>query len=131
MSDAAYQLKVSLRDISPMIWWRLLVSADLNSYGLHRAIQIAFGKDHHLHAFELHGRRHGAMWTGERHHHADGREASCASGWTPARGGLENLLAFAGLASERPCGLTLSRSSPDVQKRPTPDQGAGHKEVRR
>ena len=83
MSDAAantvYQLKVSLRAISPMIWRRLLVPADLTLYGLHRVIQIAFGwEDYHLHAFKLHGRRYGTMWTGERHHHADGREVALA-----------------------------------------------------
>jgi hypothetical protein len=62
MSDAAmfvaYRLKVSLRGISPMIWSRLLVSAGMTLYELHRAIQIAFGwEDYHLHAFKLHGRR--------------------------------------------------------------------------
>lgn len=83
MSDLAalviYQLKVSLRDISPMIWRRLLVPADLTLFGLHRTIQIGFGwEDYHLHAFKLHGRRYGTMWTGERHRHADGREVALA-----------------------------------------------------
>lgn len=74
-ADTVYQIKVSLRDISPMIWRRLLVPADLTLHGLHRAIQIAFEwQDYHLHAFKLHGRRYGTMWTGERHYHADGRE---------------------------------------------------------
>lgn len=78
-ADTVYRLKVSLRDLSPMIWRRLLVPADLTLYGLHRAIQIAFGwEDYHLHAFKLHGRRYGTMWTGERHHHADGREVVLA-----------------------------------------------------
>ncbi|MBN3538517.1 IS1096 element passenger TnpR family protein [Sphingomonas pseudosanguinis] len=39
----AYRLKVGLRDISPMIWRRLLVRSDLTLFGLHRVIQIAFG----------------------------------------------------------------------------------------
>ena len=83
MSDPAtfdiYQLKVSLRDISPMIWRRLLVPADLTLFGLHRNIQIVFGwEDYHLHAFKLHGRRYGTMWTGERHRRADGREVALA-----------------------------------------------------
>ena len=78
-ADTVYHLKVSLRDISPMIWRRLLVPADLTLYGLHRAIQIAFGwEDYHLHAFKLHGRRYGTMWTGERHRHEDGREVALA-----------------------------------------------------
>ena len=83
MSDPAafviYQLKVSLRDISPMIWRRLLVPADLTLFGLYRTIQIVFGwEDYHLHAFKLHGRRYDTMWTGERHRHADGREVALA-----------------------------------------------------
>ena len=79
VADTVYRLKVSLRAISPMIWRRLLVPADLTLYGLHRAVQIAFGwEDYHLHAFRLHGRRYGTMWTGERHHHADGREIALA-----------------------------------------------------
>ncbi|WP_445177242.1 plasmid pRiA4b ORF-3 family protein [Rhizorhapis sp. SPR117] len=50
----AYRLKVSLRDISPMIWRRLLVRSDLTLFGLHRVIQIAFGwEDYHLHAFKV------------------------------------------------------------------------------
>jgi hypothetical protein len=36
------QFTMSLRGISPMIWRRLLVPADLTLYGLHRTIQIAF-----------------------------------------------------------------------------------------
>lgn len=57
MSDPAasvvYQLKVILRGISPQIWRRVLVPADLTLYGLHRVIQIAFGwEDYHLHAFK-------------------------------------------------------------------------------
>src|SRR3546814_4470632 len=65
----AYRLKVGLRDISPMIWRRLLVRSDLTLFGLHRVIQIAFGwEDYHLHAFKVHGRRFGTQRTGERHH---------------------------------------------------------------
>lgn len=52
-----------------MIWRRLLVRSDLTLFGLHRAIQIAFGwEDYHLHAFKVHGRRFGTQWTGERHY---------------------------------------------------------------
>lgn len=79
VADIVYQLKVSLRDISPMIWRRLLVPADLTLYGLHRAVQIAFGWENcHLHAFKLHGRRYGTMWTGERHYDGHGRELTLA-----------------------------------------------------
>jgi hypothetical protein len=83
MSDVAnsevYQLKVSLRRISPMILRRLLVPEELTLYALHRTIQIAFGwEDYHLHAFKLHGRRYGTTWTGERHRDAAGREVTLA-----------------------------------------------------
>src|SRR3546814_18320881 len=68
----AYRLKVGLRDISPMIWRRLLVRSDLTLFGLHRVIQIAFGwEDYHLHAFKVHGRRFGTQRTGEGHHLAE------------------------------------------------------------
>lgn len=76
-TSVVYQLKVSLRGISPMIWRRVLIPADLTLYELHRVIQITFGwEDCHLHAFKLHGRRYGTMWTGERHHDATGREVT-------------------------------------------------------
>ena len=78
-SSTVYQIKVSLRGISPMIWRRLLVSDDLTLYGLHRVIQIAFSwEDYHLHAFKLHGRRYSTMWTGERHRDANGHEITLA-----------------------------------------------------
>lgn len=81
MSDAStpvYQLKIHLVGISPMIWRRVLVPTDLTLYGLHRVVQIAFGwEDYHLHAFHLHGRRYGTMWTGERHYE-NGREITLA-----------------------------------------------------
>jgi hypothetical protein len=54
MSDVATpvvdQLKVSLRGISPKIWRRLLVPADMTLYALQRVIRIAFGwEDYDLH----------------------------------------------------------------------------------
>lgn len=74
-SPVIFQLKASLRGISPMIWRRLFVPGELTLHGLHRVVQIAFGwEDYHLHAFNLHGRRDGIMWTGERHRDAEGRE---------------------------------------------------------
>lgn len=42
---AAWRLKVSLRPISPMIWRRVPAPRDLTLYGLHRTIQIAFGRE--------------------------------------------------------------------------------------
>ena len=40
-SSVIYQLKASLRGISPMIWRRLLVPGDLTLHGLHQVVQIA------------------------------------------------------------------------------------------
>lgn len=52
-----------------MIWRRMLIRSDLTLFGLHRAIQIAFGwEDYHLHAFKVHGRHFGTQWTGQRHY---------------------------------------------------------------
>ncbi|RWB28013.1 MAG: hypothetical protein E5X89_23030 [Mesorhizobium sp.] len=76
-NSQVYQLKVSLRRISPMISRRLLVPEEMTLYALHRTIQIAFGwEDCHLHAFKLHGRHYGRTWTGERHRDAAGREVT-------------------------------------------------------
>jgi hypothetical protein len=51
-----YQLKVSLRDISPMIWRRLLVTSDTTIAQLHSVLQTAMGReDLHLHRFRIHG----------------------------------------------------------------------------
>ncbi len=47
-----YQLKVSLRDISPMIWRRLLVTSETTIAQLHDIVQIAMGwEDLHLHQY--------------------------------------------------------------------------------
>ena len=55
-----YQLKVSLRDISPMIWRRLLVTSDTTIAYLHEVLQIAMGwEDLHLHQFRIHGKAYG------------------------------------------------------------------------
>jgi hypothetical protein len=55
-----YQLKVSLRDISPLIWRRLLVSSDTTIAQLHSILQTAMGwEDLHLHRFRLHGKEYG------------------------------------------------------------------------
>lgn len=49
-----YQLKISLLEIKPLIWRRLLVSENATLYQLHRIIQAAFDwLDYHLHLFEL------------------------------------------------------------------------------
>lgn len=49
-----FQLKVTLLDIQPAIWRRLLVPAKIKLPKLHSVLQIAFGwTDSHLHAFRV------------------------------------------------------------------------------
>ncbi len=51
-----YQLRVVLREISPLIWRRLLVPGDTSFASLHDILQIGFGwDDEHLHRFVVHG----------------------------------------------------------------------------
>jgi hypothetical protein len=51
---------VWIRQISPMIWRRLLVGSDSSIADLHHTLQIAFGwSDSHLHRFHIHGRDYG------------------------------------------------------------------------
>ena len=60
-----YQLKVSLRDISPMIWRRLLVRSDTTIAQMHAMLQTAMGwEDLHLHRFRLHGKEYGIYRAG-------------------------------------------------------------------
>jgi hypothetical protein len=47
-----YQLHVWLREISPMIWRRLLVRSDSTIADLHYTLQITMGwEGYHLHQF--------------------------------------------------------------------------------
>ena len=47
-----YQLKITLKDISPPIWRRILIPAHATFSDLHEAIQLSFGwTDSHLHEF--------------------------------------------------------------------------------
>lgn len=55
-----YQLKIVLRDISPLIWRRVLVTSDTTIAGLHAIVQIVMGwEDLHLHQFRIHGKAYG------------------------------------------------------------------------
>jgi len=57
---AVYQLKAALRDITPMIWRRLLVTSDTTIARLHDVLQIAMGwEDLHLQQFRIHGKAYG------------------------------------------------------------------------
>ena len=57
---AGYRIHVWIWGINPMIWRRLVVSADNTLADLHYVIQIAFGwTDYHLHRFRIHGKEFG------------------------------------------------------------------------
>jgi hypothetical protein len=52
-----YQLHMWLREISPMIWRRLLVCSDSTIADLHYTLQIAMGwESYHLHQFIIQGK---------------------------------------------------------------------------
>lgn len=54
-----YQLKIALRDLSPMVWRRVVVNSDTTLAELHDVVQVAMGwEDEHLHRFHIHGRDH-------------------------------------------------------------------------
>jgi hypothetical protein len=67
-SPEVYQLHVWLREISPMIWRRLLVRSDSTIADLHYTLQIAMGwEGNHLHQFIIRGKQYGVprpggMW---------------------------------------------------------------------
>jgi hypothetical protein len=51
---AIYQIKITREDISPAIWRRVLVQAQMPLPALHRLIQTVMGwEDGHLHAFRV------------------------------------------------------------------------------
>jgi hypothetical protein len=59
-ADEVLQIKVTLLDVSPPVWRRLLVPAGLSLRRLHDTIQAAMGwYDQHLHEFEIGDRRYG------------------------------------------------------------------------
>jgi hypothetical protein len=60
----AVQVHVSLDDIEPRIWRRLIVPLDTTLADMHPIIQAAMGwKDAHLHEFEVGGLTYGDTWS--------------------------------------------------------------------
>ena len=58
---SVYQLRIVLREISPLIWRRLLVCSDTTLAQLHTMLQITFDwSDEHLHTFHVHGKDYGS-----------------------------------------------------------------------
>jgi hypothetical protein len=57
-SALSFQLRISLDEIEPPIWRRVLVRRDTTLHELHRAIQVLFNwYDYHLYEFEVAGRK--------------------------------------------------------------------------
>jgi Plasmid pRiA4b ORF-3-like protein len=64
-ADAAYQFRVWLRGISPMIWRRFLVRSASTIADLHYILQLLMGwTDTHLHTFVIHGKDYGIYHSG-------------------------------------------------------------------
>lgn len=60
-----YQLKIVLRDVSPMVWRRVLVRSDTSIAELHHIIQTVMGWDNlYLHRFHIHGKDYGIAYVG-------------------------------------------------------------------
>jgi hypothetical protein len=60
--DQILQLKVTLAEVEPVVWRRLLVPAEMTLAKLHSALQPAMGwTNSHLHCFEVAGRRIGMV----------------------------------------------------------------------
>src|SRR5215468_3048961 len=63
-----YQLRIVLRDISPLIWRRLLVHSDTTLAHLHHMLQILFAwSDEHLRHFHIFGKDYGSNAADTRH----------------------------------------------------------------
>ncbi|MCG2704316.1 MAG: plasmid pRiA4b ORF-3 family protein [Candidatus Omnitrophica bacterium] len=58
--NCIYQIKITLEDIKPAIWRRILVKADINLFTLHVILQEAMGwEGSHLHRFFINGEDYG------------------------------------------------------------------------
>jgi hypothetical protein len=63
-ATSKFSLKVTLRDIKPPIWRRIVVPGRMTLGELHVAIQVTMGWQHcHLHAFDVAGMRYGEPGT--------------------------------------------------------------------
>jgi Plasmid pRiA4b ORF-3-like protein len=59
--SSIYQLRIVLREISPLIWRRLLICSDTTLAHLHTIFQIVFDwSGEHLHTFHIHGKDYGS-----------------------------------------------------------------------
>ena len=69
-----YLIHVWIRQITPIIWRRLLVRSDNTLADLHYTLQIAFAwTDYHLHRFRIHGKEFGILRMGGPWYSEDAR----------------------------------------------------------
>jgi hypothetical protein len=60
MPRQIYQIRISLAEVTPPVWRRLLVPGGYTLDRLHRAIQYAMGwQSYHLHSFDIDGMQYG------------------------------------------------------------------------
>ena len=60
MPRMIYQLRITLDDVQPPVWRRVLVPGGYTLDRLHRVVQYAVGwSDYHLHVFDIDGRQFG------------------------------------------------------------------------
>ena len=65
--SSIYQLRIVLKDISPLVWRRVLVRDDTTLAQLHDIIQILFEwQDEHLHDFHIFGKDYGTSGANTR-----------------------------------------------------------------
>lgn len=63
MVSRIHQIKITLRDVKPPVWRRVLVPASIRLGQLHEVIQVAMGwTDSHLHGFDIGGVSYGMPW---------------------------------------------------------------------
>ena len=64
-TETIYQLKITMRGISPLIWRRVLVRSDTTIARLHAIMQMTMGWEGlHLHRFRIQGRAYGVARLG-------------------------------------------------------------------
>lgn len=60
MSTEVLQIKITLKDVKPPIWRRVLVKDDITFYQFHRIIQTVMGwEGYHLYGFDVYGEQIG------------------------------------------------------------------------
>ncbi len=86
-ADRILQLKVTLAEVAPPVWHRLLVPADMSLAKLHDALQDAMGwTNSHLHCFEIEGRRIGMVGVEEDSPELEDERRVRVSGVLPKKG---------------------------------------------